>query len=150
MQVIKFLFILIVVFVLVVLVMNQSISSYLEQKYHIIFYPQNDILNEANALKVKLEQVRMILSNESISAEFETEKEENLNFETAMKQLEEIANQLERNDLDLDKAVEKFEEGMKLSKKCNEILENAEKKITILINDGKDNFSEEEFNTNKE
>ncbi|EHE0558292.1 SGNH/GDSL hydrolase family protein [Campylobacter upsaliensis] len=79
MQVIKFLFILIVVFVLVVLVMNQSISSYLEQKYHIIFYPQNDILNEANALKVKLEQVRMILSNESISAEFETEKEENLN-----------------------------------------------------------------------
>ena len=57
------------------------------------------------------------------------EKEENLNFETAMKQLEEIANQLERNDLDLDKAVEKFEEGMKLSKKCNEILENAEKKL---------------------
>ena len=78
------------------------------------------------------------------------EKEENLNFETAMKQLEEIANQLEKNDLDLDKAVEKFEEGMKLSKKCSEILENAEKKITILINDGKDNFNEEEFNTNKE
>ncbi|EAL3916154.1 DUF459 domain-containing protein [Campylobacter upsaliensis] len=79
MQVIKFLFILIVVFVLVVLVMNKSISSYLEQKYHIIFYPQNDILNEANALKVKLEQVRMILSNESINTEFETKKEENLN-----------------------------------------------------------------------
>ncbi|EOW2423034.1 DUF459 domain-containing protein [Campylobacter upsaliensis] len=79
MQVIKFLFILIVVFVLVVLVMNKSISSYLEQKYHIIFYPQNDILNEANALKVKLEQVRMILSNESISTKFEAEKEENLN-----------------------------------------------------------------------
>ena len=78
------------------------------------------------------------------------EKEENLNFETAMKQLEEISNQLEINDLDLDKEVEKFEEGMKLSKKCNEILENAEKKITILINDGQDNFSEEEFNTNKE
>ncbi|MBS4235267.1 SGNH/GDSL hydrolase family protein [Campylobacter vulpis] len=79
MQVIKFLFILVVVFVLVVLVMNKSISSYLEQKYHIIFYPQNDILNEADALKVKLEQVRMILSNESINTEFETEKEENLN-----------------------------------------------------------------------
>ena len=78
------------------------------------------------------------------------ETENNLNFETAMKQLEEIANQLERNDLDLDKAVEKFEEGMKLSKKCSEILENAEKKITILINDGKDNFNEEEFNNNKE
>ena len=55
-----------VVFVLVVLVMNRSISSYLEQKYHFAFYPQNDVLKEANALKVKLEQVRMILSNESI------------------------------------------------------------------------------------
>ena len=71
-----------------------------------------------------------------------------INFEEAMKKLEEIANELEKNDLDLDKAVEKFEEGMKLSKKCSEILENAEKRITILINDGKDNFSEEKFETN--
>lgn len=74
--------------------------------------------------------------------------EKDINFEEAMKKLEEIANELEKNDLDLDKAVEKFEEGMKLSKKCSEILENAEKKITILINDGKDNFSEEKFETN--
>ena len=76
------------------------------------------------------------------------EENNDLNFEVAMKQLEEIANQLERNELDLDKAVEKFEEGMKLSKKCNEMLENAEKKITILINDGKDNLNEENFETN--
>ncbi|MBO5348634.1 MAG: exodeoxyribonuclease VII small subunit [Clostridia bacterium] len=74
-------------------------------------------------------------------------KQKDLNFEVAMKQLEEIANELEKNELDLDKAVEKFEEGMKLSKKCSEILENAEKKITILINDGKDNFNEEKFET---
>ncbi len=74
--------------------------------------------------------------------------EKDINFEEAMKKLEEIANQLEKNDLDLDKAVEKFEDGMKLSKKCSEILENAEKRITILINDGKDNFSEEKFETN--
>lgn len=74
--------------------------------------------------------------------------EKDINFEEAMKKLEEIANELEKNDLDLDKAVEEFEEGMKLSKKCSEILENAEKRITILINDGKDNFSEEKFETN--
>lgn len=76
------------------------------------------------------------------------EENNDLNFEVAMKQLEEIANQLERNELDLDKAVEKFEEGMKLSKKCSEMLENAEKKITILINDGKDNLNEDNFETN--
>lgn len=74
-------------------------------------------------------------------------EDKKFNFEIAMKQLEEIANELEKNELDLDGAVEKFEEGMKLSKQCSEILENAEKKITILINDGKNNFSEEKFET---
>lgn len=78
------------------------------------------------------------------------QEEKDLNFEVAMKQLEEIANQLEKNDLDLDKAVEKFEEGMKLSKKCSEILENAEKKITILLDDGKDNFTEEKFESSQD
>ncbi len=75
---------------------------------------------------------------------------EEINFEDAMKELEEIANKLEKNDLDLDKSVEIFEEGMKLSKKCSEILENAEKRITILLNDGKDNLTEENFTTDQE
>lgn len=74
--------------------------------------------------------------------------EKDINFEEAMKKLEEIANKLEKNDLDLDKSVEIFEEGINLSKKCSEILENAEKRITILINDGKDNLTEEKFETN--
>lgn len=60
-------------------------------------------------------------------------KEEIINFEDAMKKLEEIANELEKNDLDLDSSVLKFEEGMKLSKQCSKILEEAEKKISILI-----------------
>ena len=72
---------------------------------------------------------------------------EDINFEESMKKLEEIANKLEKNDLDLDESVKVFEEGMKLSKKCSEILENAEKRITILINDGKDNLTEENFST---
>ena len=58
---------------------------------------------------------------------------EDINFEDAMKKLEEIANELEKNDLDLDSSVLKFEEGMKLSKQCSKILEEAEKKISILI-----------------
>ena len=58
--------------------------------------------------------------------------------------LENIANELEKGDLDLDTSVSKFEEGMKLSKKCNEILENAEKRISILINSGED-IKEEDF-----
>lgn len=56
-----------------------------------------------------------------------------INFEESMQKLEEIAKELESGDLDLEASMSKFEEGMKLSKKCNEILENAEKKITILL-----------------
>ena len=68
-------------------------------------------------------------------------KEEDISFENAMEQLEKIAEELESEDLSLDESVKKFEEGMKLSKKCNEILQNAEKKITILINGEEQNFS---------
>ena len=71
-------------------------------------------------------------------------KEENLNFEETMKQLEEIASQLEKGDLDLDTSISKFEQGMKLSKQCNDFLENAEKRITILLKDG-NNIKEEKF-----
>lgn len=71
MKIIKFFFILIIVFVLVCLVMNQSIFSYIEQKYHFAFYPKNDILQEANGFKNKLEQIRTILSNEPLPQNIE-------------------------------------------------------------------------------
>jgi len=58
---------------------------------------------------------------------------EEVNFEEAMKKLEMIAQELEKGELDLDQSVQKFEEGMALAKKCNEVLEKAEKRITILI-----------------
>ena len=58
---------------------------------------------------------------------------EEMSFEQAMKNLEQIAQELESGNLNLEESLAKFEEGMQLSKKCNEILENAEKKITILL-----------------
>lgn len=69
---------------------------------------------------------------------------EDMNFEDIMKKLEQIANELEKGNLNLDDSVKKFEEGIKLSKMCNEILEKAEKKITMLIRDG-DDVKEEKF-----
>lgn len=68
-----------------------------------------------------------------------------VNFEEAMKELEEIATELEKGNLSLEESVSKFEEGMKLSKQCNDMIEKAEKKITILLQkDGK--IEEENFN----
>lgn len=70
---------------------------------------------------------------------------EKVNFEETIKKLEEIANELETGNLNLDESVEKFEEGMKLSKECTRMLDDAEKRISILIKkDGE--ISEEDFN----
>ena len=67
-------------------------------------------------------------------------------FEEKMNELEKIVTELEKGELNLDESVSKFEEGIKISKQCNEILEKAEKKISILLNkDGK--VTEEDFET---
>ncbi len=69
---------------------------------------------------------------------------EEINFEDAMKKLEEITAQLEKGDLSLDESVKKFEEGINLSKECNKILEDSERRINILINNDGD-VTEENF-----
>lgn len=73
-------------------------------------------------------------------------KKEELNFEELMTKLEEITNKLENEKLSLDESVKLFEEGMQISKECNNKLEDAEKKITILINQNNE-IKEEDFNT---
>ncbi len=65
-------------------------------------------------------------------------------FEKAMKQLEQIVQELESGDLDLEKAIQKFEEGVLISRFCSKKLEETEKRITILQNQ-KGNVSEKPF-----
>ena len=69
-----------------------------------------------------------------------------MSFEDIMKSLESIANELESGKLNLDESVEKFEEGIKLSKKCNEILDKAEKKISMLVSGNENEVKERDFN----
>ncbi len=72
--------------------------------------------------------------------------EKNKSFEEQISELEKIVLELEKGELSLDDSVKKFEQGIKISKECNEILEKAEKKINILINqDGE--MKEEKFDT---
>lgn len=66
------------------------------------------------------------------------------NFEELMEKLEEITGKLETDKLSLDESVKLFEEGMKISKQCNEKLEDAEKRITILLKTN-DEIKEENF-----
>ena len=65
-----------------------------------------------------------------------------MNFEENVEQLEKVVQELENGNLNLEDSIKKFEEGMAISKKCNEILEEGEKKITVLIK--KDDGVEEE------
>ena len=60
-------------------------------------------------------------------------------FEKDLERLEEIVTALEEGDLPLDEALKRFEEGIKLAKRCEKALSEAEKKIEILTKnaDGK-------------
>jgi exodeoxyribonuclease VII small subunit len=60
-------------------------------------------------------------------------------FEEAIKRLEEIVAALEKGNLSLEDSLKIFEEGVKLSKSCLKILDDAEKKVEILLKekDGK-------------
>lgn len=68
-------------------------------------------------------------------------------FEQSMKQLERIVQELEDGDLPLEKAIKKFEEGIKLTKLCSEKLDQTEKKISILLKDSEDQIAEKPFIT---
>ena len=74
--------------------------------------------------------------------------EEN-NFEKSMENLENIVTELEKGELYLQETQKKIEEPIKIPKQCNNILENAEKKITILLEKNGD-FEEKPFDTNNE
>ena len=54
-------------------------------------------------------------------------------FESALKSLEEIVVQLEAGDLTLDRALELFEEGVRISHFCSSKLDEAERKVEVLI-----------------
>lgn len=54
-------------------------------------------------------------------------------FEKSLKKLEDIVNKLEEGDLALEESLKLFEEGIKLSRLCTKQLEEAERKVEILL-----------------
>lgn len=62
-----------------------------------------------------------------------TKKKKAETFEEAMKRLEEIVEKLEKGDLSLEEAMGAFSEGVGLVRLCHEKLEEAEKKVQMLV-----------------
>ena len=56
-------------------------------------------------------------------------------FEASLEALEQIVRQLEDGDLPLEKSLELFEQGIRLSRECQERLSQAERRIEILLRD---------------
>ena len=68
-----------------------------------------------------------------------------LTFEQALRRLEEIVEALETEDLDLDKSLQFFEEGVHLSRHCNQQLQAAEKRIDMLLSKADGTLEAEPF-----
>ncbi len=81
-------------------------------------------------------------------------KQKSQDFESAIKRLEEIVGQLESGDLQLEKSLELFEEGIKLSRFCHAKLDEAERKVEVLLKDAEGAMKavpfEEESSSNQE
>ena len=58
-----------------------------------------------------------------------SKERERLSFEEALNELDVIVQQLEKDDVSLNRSVELYERGVELSKKCSDLLEKAELKI---------------------
>lgn len=70
---------------------------------------------------------------------------EEVKFEDKLNSLEKMVNELEKGDVDLDDAIDKYTNAMKLAKECSEKLKNAEENVNkILTENGEEDFKVEE------
>ena len=70
-------------------------------------------------------------------------------FENALQELETIVAEIESGDLPLETALKKFETGIKLSAICTEKLNEAEKKISLLLKNSSGEYVETQFDTDE-
>jgi len=54
-------------------------------------------------------------------------------FEEAMEELEKLVEQMERGELSLEESLKSFERGIKLTRTCQQALQDAEQKVQILL-----------------
>ncbi|MCL2775143.1 MAG: exodeoxyribonuclease VII small subunit [Oscillospiraceae bacterium] len=73
---------------------------------------------------------------------------EDINFEQALKELETIVRALESGTIALDDSLENFENGIKLIRRCNLLLDNAERKVKKLTRAETGEVVEEDFTPN--
>ena len=79
----------------------------------------------------------------------DADQPEPASFEVALKELEGIVKQLETGEAKLEEALELFERGVKLTKFCSQKLDEAEKKIEMLVRDSHGQYKAVPFEPEK-
>lgn len=68
-----------------------------------------------------------------------------MDFEKQITELENIVRALESGSISLDDSLALFEKGIQLTKSCQKMLDEAEKKVSILVNNGNGDMTEKDF-----
>ena len=78
-------------------------------------------------------------------------KRNDIDFEKALKELEELVVKMEQGNLSLEEALKYFERGVALTRTCQKALSNAEQKVQILLEkDGKQHLRDFDSGDNNE
>lgn len=71
------------------------------------------------------------------------------NFEDMITELEDIVKKLESGEQTLEESLELFEKGIKMTKECQGILDNAEKKVSVLMANESGEMEIKKFDTDE-
>ena len=73
-----------------------------------------------------------------------SKKPNTINFETSVAELEATIVRMEKGEMSLEDALQSFEEGVRLSRECQQLLASAEQRVTLLTEDGEEDFLNDE------
>ena len=69
-----------------------------------------------------------------------SKKTKKINYETSVAELEATITKMEQGDMSLEDALQSFEKGVRLSRECQQLLAEAEQRVTLLTADGEEDF----------
>lgn len=73
-----------------------------------------------------------------------SKKPNKTNFETSVAELEATIVRMEKGEMSLEEALQSFENGVRLSRECQQLLASAEQRVTLLTEDGEEDFLSDE------
>ena len=90
-------------------------------------------MSTKNGLTLLWQRCSVTRSPHDVEATAKMTAKKPVNLEKALADLETLVDELESGDLPLEKAMQKFEEGIKLTRSCQTALKEAEQKVEILL-----------------